>query len=67
MWQIMANLAPASAPLVSPLSLVSSWHDVLSYRSWRHFQGAPDEAVQARLSGGWTFVSKVAKMSGGRR
>lgn len=30
------------------------------------FQGTLDEAVQARLSGGWTFVSKVAKMSSGR-
>lgn len=27
-WQIMANLAPTSAPLVSPSSLVSSWHFV---------------------------------------
>lgn len=28
MWQIMTNLAPASAPLLSPSSLVSSWHSV---------------------------------------
>lgn len=64
--QIMANLAPASAPLVSPSSLVSSRHSVSSsYMS--SFPGSPDEAAQARLIGGWTFVSNVAKKSGGWR
>ena len=40
LWQIMANLAPASALLVSPSSLVSSWHPFLSYMSSWPFQGA---------------------------
>ncbi len=41
MWQIMANLAPASALLVSPSSLVSSWHSVSQgYMSSRPFKGA---------------------------
>lgn len=63
-WQIMANLAPASAPLVSPSSLISSWHSVLpSYMSSRPFQGAM--MTLCMLISGWTFVSELAKMGSG--